>query len=311
MGFAVPATQVIIMFGLIALGWLAFRLGLIGTEATKGITNVLLFLISPAVIVQAFQRPFDAERLRAVGVVFLLDVGTFLITILLAQVLFSRGLVPDSAQRTALRFGTIYTNAGFIGIPLAQALLGDDGVFYAVAYLAVFNLFVWTHGISQFGPDEPGLWRRARAVVSNPNIVAIAVGLLLFGLSVKLPSPLSDILGYLASMNTPLSMLAIGATLAEYSLLTVFTDRLVWYGAVVRNVLVPLIFVGLLWLVPLDHVARLAMLISISAPVGATLVIFSVKHGEHSEFPTRLLTVSTLLSVVTLPVVLVVAGWLW
>ncbi len=311
MGFAIPATQVVIMFGLIALGWLAFRLRLVGAEAAKGMTNLLLYLISPAVIIQAFQRPFDADKLRTAGWVFLLDVAAFLISIALAQLLFARRFVGDDAKRGALRFGLIYTNAGFIAIPLAQALLGDDGVFYAVAYLAVFNIFVWTHGINQFGPDDTPLTRRIGTMLGNPNIIAIVVGLGLFVTSVRLPSPLFDVLGYLSGMNTPLSMIVIGVTLAEYSLRTVFTDRLVWWGTVARNVLVPLVFIGLLWLLPIDHVARLSMLISISAPVGATLVIFSVKHGRQPAFATRLLSVSTLASVVTLPVMIYLAGLWW
>jgi len=310
-GFAIPATQVVIMFGLIAFGWLAFRLRLVGAEAAKGMTNLLLYLISPAVIIQAFQRPFDAEKLRTVGWVFLLDVGAFLISIALAHVLFPRRLVADDSKRRVLRFGLIYTNAGFLAIPLAQALLGDDGVFYAVAYLAVFNIFVWTHGVNQFGRDDTPWLRRVGTMLGNPNIIAIVVGLVLFVTSVRLPSPLFDVLGYLSGMNTPLSMIVIGVTLAEYSLRTVFTDGLVWWGTVARNLLVPLIFVGLLWMLPLDHAARMSMLISISAPVGATLVIFSVKHGRHPEFASRLLSVSTLVSVLTLPAVIYLAGLLW
>ncbi|MCE1174809.1 MAG: AEC family transporter [Propionibacteriales bacterium] len=311
MGFAIPATQVVIMFGLIALGWLAFRLRLVGAEAAKGMTNLLLYLISPAVIIQAFQRPFDLDQLRTAGWVFLIDVGTFVISIAVSRLLFPRRLVSEDGTRSALRFGLVYTNAGFIAIPLAQALLGDDGVFYAVAYLAVFNIFVWTHGLNQFGPDNTPLMRRIGTMLGNPNIIAIGVGLVLFATSVRLPSPLYDVLGYLGGMNTPLSMIVIGVTLAEYSLRTVFTDPLVWWGAVARNVVVPLVFIGLLWMLPIDHVARLSMLISISAPVGATLVIFSVKHGRQPAFATRLLSVSTLLSVVTLPAMIYLAGLWW
>jgi len=310
-GFAVPATQVMIMFGLIALGWVAFRVHWIGTDALKGMTNLLLYLVSPAVIVLAFQRNFDPERLRMVGLVFAIDVVSFVITIGLARVLFARRLIPDAIKRVALRFGTVYSNAGFIGIPLAQALLGDDGVFYAVAYIAAFNIFVWTHGVSQFGRDERPLAGRIKHVLLNPNIVAIAVAFLLFLFSLHIPAPASNVLVYLASMNTPLSMIVIGVTLAEFSLRTIFTDHLVWLGALARNLIVPLLFVLLLWPLPIDHVARLAILVSISAPVGATLVIFSVQRGRNPRFATRLLTLSTLLSVVTLPGVLVLAGMLW
>jgi malate permease and related proteins len=310
-GFAVPATQVTIMFGLMAVGWVAFKLGWIRDEALKGMTNLLLYLVSPAVTVLAFQRPFEAARLRTIGVVFVIDLVVFAITIAIARATMNRRVVPDAPTRTALRFGTVYTNAGFIGIPLTQALLGQDGVFYAVTFIAAFTIFVWTHGTGLFGVGhEPGL-RRLRRVVLNPGIVSIILALGLYVLRVHLPSPISDVVGYVASMNTPLSMIVVGVNLAAFSLRSVFSDAFAWYGTVVRNVLVPAVFIVLLWFVPIDPVAKMAILISVAAPVGAMIVIFSVRHDADPRFATRLLCLSTLLSVLTLPLALVAAGRLW
>ncbi len=311
MSFGVPAAQVSIMFILIALGWLAFRVRWIGPESVKGMTNLLLYLVSPSVTILAFQRPFDAERLRMMGIVFGIDVAAFALTIGVARLVFTRRLVPDPDARVALRFGTVYSNAGFIGIPLAQAILGNDGVFYTVAFIAAFTVFVWTHGASLFGADDEPLAVRLRRVLLNPGIISILVALPLFLFSVHLPSPASDVLGYLASMNTPLSMVVVGVNLAAFSLRTVFSDRLVWLGTLARNVLVPAVFLVLLGLVPIDPVARLAILISVSAPVGAFLVIFSVRHDRDTRFATRLLCLSTLLSVLTLPAALAVGTALW
>lgn len=311
MGFGVPAMQVAIMFGLIALGWLAFRLRWIEGGALKGMTNLLLYLVSPAVIVQAFQRPFDAGQLRTIAVVFVIDLAAFVIMIGLARLLFARRWFPDPARRAALRFATVYSNAGFMGIPLAQAILGDDGVFYAVAFIAAFTVFVWTHGVSVFGTPEETPSRRARAVLLNPGLVSIAVAVPLFVFSITLPSPVIDVVGHLAAMNTPLSMVVVGVNLAAISLGTVFSDRWAWIGALARNVVVPALFVLLLWWLPLDPVARLSILISVSTPVGAFLVILSVRNDLDARFATRLLCLSTLLSVLTLPLVLAAADLLW
>ncbi|MFT4108070.1 AEC family transporter [Propionicimonas sp.] len=311
MAFGVPAGQVLIMFILIALGWAAFRLHWIGQESLKGMTNLLLYLVSPSVTILAFQRPFDADRLRMMGIVFVVDLAAFALTIGIANLLFNRQLVPDADTRTTLRFGTVYSNAGFIGIPLAQAILGNDGVFYTVAFIAAFTVMVWTHGASLFGHDGEALAAKLRRVALNPGIVSIVVALPLFLFSVSLPSPVSDVLGYLASMNTPLSMVVVGVNLAAFSLRTVFSDRLVWLGTFARNVLVPAVFIALLGPVPIDPVARLAIVISVSAPVGAFLVIFSVRHDRDTQFATRLLCLSTLASVVTLPAALAAATALW
>lgn len=311
MGFTVPATQVAIMFGLMAVGWVAYRARWLGTEALRGLTNLLLFLVAPSVTIQAFQRPFDAGRLRTIGIVFVIDLVAFAITIAVARALMNRRLVPDPAMRVALQFGTVYSNAGFIGIPLTQALLGSDGVFYAVTYVAAYTVFVWTHGISLFGHEHVRASMKIRRVLLNPGIISIFIALPLYILSVHIPSPASDVVGYLAAMNTPLSMIVVGVNLAAFSLRSIFSDKFVWLGTLARNILVPALFILLLGLLPIDPVARMAILISVSTPVGAFLVIFSIRHDQETQFATRLLCLSTLLCVITLPVALVVAGALW
>ena len=311
MGFTVPATQVAIMFGLMAVGWVAYRARWLGTEALRGLTNLLLFLVAPAVIIQAFQRPFDTARLRSIGIVFVIDLVAFAITIAVARALMNRRLVPDHAMRVALQFGTVYSNAGFIGIPLTQALLGSDGVFYAVTYIAAYTVYVWTHGISLFGHEHVRPSMKIRRVLFNPGIISILIALPLYILSVHIPSPASDVVGYLAAMNTPLSMIVVGVNLAAFSLRTIFSDKFVWLGTLARNIIVPALFIVLLGFLPIDPVARMAILISVSTPVGAFLVIFSVRHDQDTQFATRLLCLSTLLCVITLPVALVVAGRVW
>lgn len=311
MSFSVPAMQVGIMFGVMALGWISYKVNWIGTEALKGMTNLLIYLVAPAVIVQAFQRPFELAQLRTIGIVFLVDVGVFAVTIAIAHLVFNRRLIADPDSRISLRFGTVYSNAGFIGIPLTQALLGSEGVFYAVTFIAAFTVFVWTHGISLFGQAKESLSKRLRRVVLNPGIISILVALAFYVLSIHIPSPFADVIGYVGSMNTPLSMLVVGINLAMFSLRSVFSSGLAWLGMIARNLLVPAAFVLLLWPLPINHVAKMAVLISVAAPVGAFIVILSVRHDRDAQFPTKLLCLSTLVSVLTIPTVLVAGSALW
>lgn len=299
------------MFTLIAIGWAAYRFKLVGESSVKGITNLLLFFVAPAVTIHAFQRPFDLGQLGHLGIAAVVDTGAFILTILIAKFVFLPRFVQDKDKRVSLKFGTVYTNAGFLGIPLTFALLGDEGVLYAVVYIAVFTVFVWTHGLSLFEDDGLTVLQKVKQAVLNPGIVGIVVALALYSLSLTLPTPISEAVDYLASMNTPLSMIVIGLSLASFSLRTVFSDGLVWFGTLMRNLVVPLLFVIVLWFIPIGHVAKLAILISVSTPVAATLVMFTVRSDRDSVFPTRLLCLSTLLSIVTLPAVLTLASVLW
>jgi hypothetical protein len=172
-------------------------------------------------------------------------------------------------------------------------------------------VYVWTHGISLFGHEHVRASMKVQRVLLNPGIISILMALPLYVLSIHIPTPASDVVGYLAAMNTPLSMIVVGVNLAAFSLRTIFSDKFVWLGVLARNILVPAIFIVLLGLLPIDPVARMAILISIATPVGAMLVIFSVRHDQNTQFATRLLCLSTLLCVITLPLALVVAGALW
>ena len=180
-----------------------------------------------------------------------------------------------------------------------------------MTYVAEYTVFVWTHGISLFGHEHVRPSMKLRRVLLNPGIISIFIALPLYVLSVHIPSPASDVVGYLAAMNTPLSMIVVGVNLAAFSLRTIFSDRFVWLGTFARNILVPAIFILLLGLLPIDPVAKMAILISVSTPVGAMLVIFSIRHDQDTQFATRLLCLSTLLCVITLPLALVVASRVW
>lgn len=311
MNFSVPAEQVGIMFALIALGWVAYRVGWFGQSAVKGMTNLLLNLVAPAVILDSFQRPFVLEELRSIGIVFLVDVAAFGLMLTMAWAIFNRRVVPDPNKRVALQFGTVYSNAGFIGIPLTYALLGNDGVLYAVTFIAAFTIFIWTHGLALFGSvDEPPLARLKRLIL-NPGILATIISLTLYVSSISLPEPVMSVVGYVGSMNTPLSMIVVGGSLATFSLRSILGEPLAWLGALARNIVVPAVFIVLLGLLPIDPVARVAILVSVSAPVGASIVIFSLRFDRSPRFGTTLLCISTLLSIITIPVILVAATAWW
>ena len=306
MGFSTTAEQVGLMFAFIALGLLAAKKLWINDQAVSGMTNILIYFVTPGVIINAFNRPFSRSRLAEFGVAAVVIVGIFLVMILIAWVLFVR--VRDADRRRDLRFATIYSNAGYLGIPLVQALLGSDGVFFAVLFLVCFNIFVWTQGWSMFSDTTGG---RVKQLFSNPALPAVIVGVAIFITSLPLPGIVSTGLGYLSTMNAPLSMFVIGASLAAIKWRTFAADVWVWVGTAVRTVLVPLIMVLILWVVPLPHEAKVAILIPTACPVAAFMVMFSIMRKISPDFATRLVCLSTLVSIVTLPAILSLASALW
>jgi len=305
MGFGATAEQVALIFVFMLLGLLAARRRWINADTVGGMTNILLNFVVPCVIITAFQHPFSTEQLRDLGVAAAFDAVAFPATILLAHVIFRGG---DGDKRRALRFGAVFSNSMFIGFPLVQALLGTEGLFFAVIYTLAFNVFVWTHGYAMFPGDGTKPLRR---LFSSPAIWAIIIGLVLFVGQVQLPGIVSEGLGYLGDMTAPLSMIIVGAGLAKVDWGSLLHDRLPWAGVAVRNALIPLLATLALWVVPLSTTARLATLIPLACPTAAFLVLFSVRSKQDTAFPSLLVALSTVVSIVTVPAVVALASWLW
>jgi len=305
MGFAATAEQVAVIFVFMLLGLLAAKQRWINDDAVQGMTNILLNFVVPCVIITAFQHPYSTDRLRDLGVTAVFDMLAFPASIAIAYAIFRRG---TKDQRRTLRFGVIYSNAMFIGFPLVQALAGADGLFFAVVYVLAFNIYAWTHGFAMFPGDGSSGVRR---LFSNPAIWAISVGLALFIGRVQLPGIVNQGLGLLGDMTAPLSMIIVGAGLAKVNWGGLLRDGWLWAGVAVRNCLIPLLAVLALWFVPLSTTARLATLIPLACPTAAFLVLFTVRSKCDSTFPSSLVALSTVMSIVTVPAIVALASLLW
>ncbi|WP_125573048.1 AEC family transporter [Levilactobacillus huananensis] len=299
MAIAQLTNQIILMFLLMAVGLLINKLGFMRGQTASDLTNILLYVVSPCLIIKAFEQHFSAPRLRSLGLVMLGIILTYLAMVLITQIAFRS--VQDLNLQRIMRFGAVYSNAGFMGIPLASALFGNNGVFFAVASLAGFNLFCWTHGIALFRAHSGD--RNWRMILLNPNIIAIALGLLLFVSPFHLPSLLNQTVTAISSINTPLSMIVIGNSLAVVRLnRQALNYRLLWALAC-RNLLFPIIDILLLRLLGVTGIPFYTTILMAACPVAGNVVLFTLQaHGDTTPAVT-LMSVSTICSLVTIPLV--------
>ncbi|MGN1272520.1 MAG: AEC family transporter [Lactobacillus sp.] len=307
MTFIVPTKQVAIMFILMAVGWLCYKIKFIHAQTAKDLTKVLLYIVSPCLIIQSFNQRFTYARLIEFGLLFVLIALLFIFKIVLSAVIFNQKVIVDKQKRTILRYSGTYTNAGFMGVPLVQAILGSNGVFYAVPYLIVYNIFMWTHGISMFQDKHNSFGQQVRQAVLNPNIIAAVIGMILFVTQFKIPDLLATPMNYISDINTPLSMIVIGTNLGSINLKDDWHDYLAWSGVLVRNIVFPLLVLGILVLIPLSYTAKITTLIMAACPVAGVVVLFSLISNYDVKFPTKLMCLSTLSAVVTIPLIIFLA----
>ena len=309
---ATVAAQVGVLFALMAVGAVCRRVRLVDEASVKGIVNVLLLVVTPSLIIDSFQRPFDSSMMHGFFWAFAIAVSAHVAIILFAR-LFSRG---DDRSRPVLRLAMVFSNAGFMGIPLEQAILGAEGVFYGIVYVVVFNFFMWSWGLYEMKfkveSEKFKVGFRAkdlRPMIVNPGTVGIAIGLPLFFASVSLPAILKTPISLLAGLNTPLAMLVIGFYLAGANFRRVIRMPSAYLAAAVRLVVFPLALLALLY--PLrSHFPcemMLALVTAASAPVAAMVSMFASKFGRDVDLSVGLVSGTTLLSIITMPPVIALA----
>ena len=289
--------QIILMFGLMLIGVLINKLKFMHAQTSNDLTNVLLYIVSPCLIINAFEQPYSNDRIKqfllAIVGVFLL----YIIEIIVAKLVF--GHLKDENLKRIAQYGSIYSNAGFMGIPLISSLFGAKGVFFAVVSLAAFNVFSWTQGVSLFKGEKTD-WK---SILLNPNIIAIVLGALLFIFSIQIPNIPNQIIKYVGSVNTPLSMIVIGNSLANIKFTKDMLNKEIGLTILLRNLIFPIIGIFLLKLIGVTGIAFYTTIIMAACPVAGLVVLFTLQaHGDAAPAISAM-SLSTILCLVTIPLV--------
>ena len=304
----IVAEQVAILFVLIGFGAVLRKTRVLDASAVGGLVNLLVLIVTPCLIVDVFQRPYDPAMLKGLAIAFAIAVLGHVVAIALA-VAFVRH--RDENVRRPLLLAAVFSNAGFMGIPLEQAILGDRGVFFGAVYIVVFNLFMWCWGYNLMKSEELRVKNSFLNLHSllNPGTVGIALGLPLFFLSVKLPAPVAVPIHQVASLNTPLAMIIIGFCLTDARLGRVVRLGGVYAATAIRLVVYPLLVVAAMYPFrhALDRDMMLATTIAASAPVAAMVSMFAAKFDRDVDAAVAVVSGTTLVSVVTMPAVIALA----
>ena len=282
------------IFALIAVGFLVRRLGLVSLQGQKSLTNLVIYVILPCNILHAFQYA-DAAMLRHEGLWVLgISMAIQLFCICYGRLVFRKG---TEAQRKNLRFATICSNAGFLGNPVAEGLYGADGLSLANVYLIPQRVMMWSAGLAIFSGTHD--WRATtRRVLTHPCILAILLGVGLMLLKIQLPALLLRPINALSSCNTACSMLVIGMILSGIHPRELLDPGILRFS-LHRLVIIPALVYLACRLLPIDPMARGLCVILAAMPAAANTSMLADKYEQDPQYATRLVVVSTLLSIPT------------
>lgn len=296
--FLMASNQVVILFILIAVGFLCGKVKFLNDNAAKKLTDIVLYIVTPCVMISSFQRKFNRALLVNLGVTALCSAAIIIGSIVIVNMVFRD---KNPSRNKVLKFGTVFSNCGFMALPLEHAILGDDGVFYGSVFIAVFNIILWTYGLCLMSGSRKGLSMKKLAL--NPGVLGVIAGLLLFLFSIELPEVISAPVEYLAGLNTPVPMIIIGYHLSKSNLKKVFRDKWAYVSMGLRLIVIPLAAVGIMYLCGVRNDILVACTIAAAAPVAANTTMFAAKFDGGVELSVGLVSATTLLSIVTMPLV--------
>lgn len=291
--------QTVTMFLYMAIGALLFKKNLIMREGSRSLAHLLLYVVLPCVVVKSFCTERTSEKTLALLVSIAAAAVLLILAMAVAGALFPKDAVAN--------FSAAFSNAGFMGFPLVTAMFGGEAVFYAAGFVALLNVLQWTYGQRLLsGNGEKGSLKEA---VKNPLVLALAIGLILFFTGLPLPGIVSRGISSLAALNAPLAMIILGVYLAQTKIGALFgIPRLYWVSAV-RLLLIPLLSLLLLKLMPEPFAEiRRVLYIVASAPVGSNVAVYAHKLDRDYPYAVQCVCLSTVLSILTLPLMILFMG---
>ncbi|HPT78605.1 MAG TPA: AEC family transporter [Candidatus Atribacteria bacterium] len=298
--------QVVTLFLVLLVGVYANRKNIITGEMSKKFSDLLINVTVPLQIIASFHLDFDSEKLYNAGLVFVGSFGVHLLSVLIAQLVFSRF---TGKAKGVLKFAAVFSNCGFMGYPVLESIYGGIGIFYGSIYVIPFHIFSLTYGIMVFtGESGRDTLKNLKKVLLHPGLVAVAAGMVMFLLSIKLPQPIYKAVSMAGSVTSPLAMMIVGSVLARQDFKEMLKGFPVYFLGFIRLIMIPVVVWGILRLIPLHPDIKAILVILSAMPVAANAVIFSEQYGGDSGLASRCVGISTLFSIVTIPLVLLLLG---
>ena len=299
---SMAAQQVAILYLIVAVGFIADRIGIFKQTTAKLSNDLLFYVITPVVIVQSFlNMEFNKETISSFLLAFVCMFTTLVVGIFMVIPFFRK----DKDNSSIYKYAVSYGNMGYMALPLCQSLLGSEGVFYCSAGVVAFNILSFVHGIwlmKKGTENDEGF--KIKTIVLNPGVLSVAVGLPLFISGLELPEIINGAVTHIANLNTPLAMIFLGTYIANSDLKAMFKQKQNYFVAILKLLVLPAIMFAIFKLIGLTGTIITACMISASVPSATNTVMFAAKYGKDTGVASTVVAFCSLLSVLTIPVMI-------
>ena len=296
--FLTVGQQVLILFVLVLVGYVLGKTNIITDKGGKICSDLALLVATPCVIINSFQREYSPALMYELLVALLVAFGLHLVAIVIAHIVYRK----DTPTTRVYRASAVLSNAGFMGLPLQQAVLGNQGVIYGATYVVAMSVTVWSYGLLIMDKSSGKI--PVRKMVFSPGVIGLVIGLLLFACRIALPEIVLIPVRHLGNLNTPLPMLFTGYYLSKVDVKKALKKGGDYGVLAMRLIVIPVISVALMYVCGIRGVMLVSMAVACTAPVAVAVAMFADRYRQDTETSINLVALSTLFSVLTMPLLL-------
>ncbi len=288
-------TLQITIFLLVAVGFVLKRIHIVGPQGQKNINDMVIYVILPCNILRAFLDSPAENGFLSYLEVLIISVFIQAFCVIYGKIAFRKE--PEGRQK-CLRYGTICSNAGFLGNPIAEGVYGAEGLMLASIYLIPQRIMMWSSGLAVFSGTSDKK-QTIKKVLTHPCILACILGIMFMLADIQLPPELDGMVTAVGNCNTAMSMMVIGMILADINIRD-FWDKTVVKYTIHRLIIIPAAVYAVCRFLPLDRTAFGICVLLAAMPAGATTSILAEKYEMEPAFATKMVIFSTLLSLPTI-----------
>ncbi|WFA09150.1 AEC family transporter [Tissierella sp. Yu-01] len=300
--FTTVINSVISLFFILLVGVYGSKKKIITPSINKGLTDILINLTLPLLIISSFMISFNDDMRTNLYKAFILSPITFFVLFILSKVL----VIPIKGdKKKVLNFSNIFTNTGFIGFPLLNAIYGAEGVVYGSVFNMFLNLFVWSYGVMLFRGYESrkNLKNEILTVLKHPTIISVIIGLIIMITSIRVPNVIHSSVNLIGDITGPLSMIVVGVNLTNVNFKKHLRDWTIYYGTFVKLIIMPMIIILVFEILGESSIVSDSIIVQVAMPTATLASIFAEKYNKALEYSTIMVVITTLLSVVTIPLI--------
>ncbi|AAK80891.1 hypothetical protein BJV85_000947 [Clostridium acetobutylicum] len=294
--------QVLMLFLMLLVGIYASKMKYIDKKMNAGLSNLLLKITLPLLIINSFITMKFSKSVLNVGE----DILLYTLIIHIVLVLFSKFayMKVNDAQKGISKFVTVFSNSGFMGYPVLRSIYGENGVFYCAIFGIILNLFMFSYGIMALKNTKGNSLKELKRAAVNPSIIATVIGFFIFILKIKLPHLIALSINSVGSMTSPLSMIIVGIMLADINLSDLFKDKLVYILTIVKLLIVPAITFVVLKLLNANQTVIGVIVVLEAMPAASNAAVMSLQYGSDENVALKHIFITTVLSIIIIPLVI-------